>query len=63
MYKIIEIDNSIRVFIKYLEIIVVYPEMRTPLGQQGGDGMYQCLSLIFATMNDQGFVSFHCYQF
>ena len=63
MYKIIEIYNSIRVSIKYLEIIAVYPEMRTPLGQQRGDPMHQCLSLIFATMNDQGFVSFQCYQF
>ena len=62
MYKIIEIDNSIRDFIKYLEIIVVYNEMRTPLGQQGGDGMYQCLSLILATMYDQWFATIHCYH-
>ena len=50
MYKIIEKYNSIRVYIKYLEIIAVYLEMRTPIGQQRGDPMHQCLSLIFATL-------------
>ena len=49
MYKIIEIYYSIRVYIKYLEIIAVYFEMRTPLGQQRGDRIHQCLSLIFAS--------------